>query len=66
MGFVSRYRQSTMHEPGKVIKHYGLADDPVKKGPFGYVPQTVNDDVSFRSSKAALHFLPFGFGFARD
>ena len=34
---IKKYRQSTIHEPGKMVKHYGLADDPVKNGPFGYV-----------------------------
>ena len=34
---IKKYRQSTIHEPGKIVKHYGLADDPVKNGPFGYV-----------------------------
>ena len=36
-----------MHEPGKIVKHYGLADDPVKEGPFGYVaPNVVDENVS--------------------
>lgn len=30
-----KYRQSTVHEPGKVVKHFGAADDPVPEGPFG-------------------------------
>ena len=37
---IKKYRQSTIHEPGKIVKHYGLADDKVKDGPFGYVAQS--------------------------
>ncbi len=35
---IKKYRQSSIHEPGKIVKHYGLYDDPVKEGPFGFVP----------------------------
>jgi hypothetical protein len=32
-----KYRQSAIHEPGRIVKHYGLADDvhPVPKDGFG-------------------------------
>lgn len=40
---IKKYRQSTIHEPGKIVKHYGLADDPVKQGPFGYVAQQIGE-----------------------
>jgi len=30
-----KYRQSTLHEPGKVVKHPGMADDSEPQGPFG-------------------------------
>ncbi len=32
---LKKYRQSTLHEPGKVVKHPGTADDPEREGPFG-------------------------------
>ncbi|GIL88535.1 hypothetical protein Vretimale_15344 [Volvox reticuliferus] len=32
---IKKYRQSTVHEPGKIIRHPGLAGDPVPAGPFG-------------------------------
>jgi len=35
---IKKYRKSTIHEPGKIIRHYGLADDEVPGGtdrPFG-------------------------------
>ncbi|QDZ23086.1 hypothetical protein HOP50_09g56260 [Chloropicon primus] len=40
---IKKYRQSTIHEPGKIVKHYGLADDVVKDGPFGYVANTIGE-----------------------
>ena len=36
---IKKYRQSTIHEPGKIVKHYGLSDDKVKDGLLGYVSQ---------------------------
>lgn len=30
-----KYRQSTLHVPGAIVKHFGTADDPVPAGPFG-------------------------------
>ncbi len=30
-----KYRQSTIHEPGNIIRHYGTADDKLPEGPFG-------------------------------
>lgn len=30
-----KYRQSTIHEPGKIVKHFGLASDPTPEGVFG-------------------------------
>ncbi|GLC45943.1 hypothetical protein PLESTF_000715000 [Pleodorina starrii] len=32
---IKKYRQSTVHEPGKIIRHPGFAGDPVPAGPFG-------------------------------
>lgn len=32
---IKKYRQSTVHEPGKIVRHPGHADDPVPQGPFG-------------------------------
>lgn len=32
---MKKYRLSTLHEPGKIVRHYGLADDPLMEGPFG-------------------------------
>ena len=43
---IKKYRQSTIHEPGKIVKHYGLADDSVKEGPFGFVAQANHSDDS--------------------
>ena len=43
---IKKYRQSTIHEPGKIVKHYGLADDKVKNGPFGYVAQGGGESVN--------------------
>lgn len=34
-GEQKKYRQSTLHEPGKVVRHPGAADDPLPQGPFG-------------------------------
>ena len=30
-----KYRQSTLHEPGKVVRHPGTANDLLPEGPFG-------------------------------
>ena len=30
-----KYRQSTLHQPGVAVKHYGFANDAVPQGPFG-------------------------------
>ena len=30
-----KYRQSTVHEPGKILRHFGTADDKIPDGPFG-------------------------------
>uniref|UniRef100_A0A7S2VV15 EFHB C-terminal EF-hand domain-containing protein n=1 Tax=Chlamydomonas chlamydogama TaxID=225041 RepID=A0A7S2VV15_9CHLO len=30
-----KYRQSTVHEPGIIVRHYGAAEDPLPEGPFG-------------------------------
>jgi hypothetical protein len=30
-----RYRQSRLHEPGKIYKHFGTVEDKVPEGPFG-------------------------------
>ncbi len=30
-----KYRQSTLHEPGKIVRHYGAAGDAEPEGPFG-------------------------------
>ena len=30
-----KYRQSTLHEPGKIVRHPGAANDPQLEGPFG-------------------------------
>ena len=32
---MKKYRLSTLHEPGRIVRHYGLADDPLMAGPFG-------------------------------
>ncbi|KAG2486271.1 hypothetical protein HYH03_015095 [Edaphochlamys debaryana] len=32
---IKKYRQSTVHEPGRIVRHPGLADDPLPDGPFG-------------------------------
>ncbi|KAG2450939.1 hypothetical protein HYH02_004212 [Chlamydomonas schloesseri] len=32
---IKKYRQSTVHEPGKIVRHPGQADDPTPQGPFG-------------------------------
>ena len=32
---IKKYRQSVVHEPGAVVRHYGMADDKVMAGPFG-------------------------------
>lgn len=36
-----KYRQSTVHEPGKIVKHFGTADDPIPEGPFGNKTQSL-------------------------
>jgi len=41
---IKKYRQSTVHEPGKIVRHQGLADDPVQAGPFG-MTTVAGDDV---------------------
>jgi len=36
---ISKYRKSTIHEPGKIVKHYGAANNVIphpKDEPFGY------------------------------
>lgn len=30
-----KYRQSVLHEPGRIVRHFGLADDALHLGPFG-------------------------------
>ncbi|GAX80864.1 hypothetical protein CEUSTIGMA_g8299.t1 [Chlamydomonas eustigma] len=30
-----KYRQSTLHEPGRIVRHYGTAEDALQEGPFG-------------------------------
>jgi len=30
-----KYRQSTLHKPGQIVRHPGAADDPLPEGPFG-------------------------------
>ena len=30
-----KYRQSTLHEPGRIVRHPGAATDPEPQGPFG-------------------------------
>ncbi|KAK9804914.1 hypothetical protein WJX72_011725 [[Myrmecia] bisecta] len=30
-----KYRQSTLHEPGKIVKHFGSANNAVPEGPYG-------------------------------
>ncbi len=35
-----KYRLLSVHEPGKIARHYGAADDPVPEGPFGAVSKT--------------------------
>ena len=30
-----KYRQSTIHEAGKIVRHPGSAGDPLPEGPFG-------------------------------
>ncbi|GMH38274.1 hypothetical protein BSKO_06158 [Bryopsis sp. KO-2023] len=32
---IQKYRQSTVHEPGQTVRHWGVAADPVPKGTFG-------------------------------
>ena len=32
---IRKYRQTAIHEPGKMARHFGAADDPVPQGPFG-------------------------------
>eukprot|EP00798_Chlamydomonas_sp_ICE-L_P007391 gene7391-517_t len=32
---LKKYRQSTLHEPGKIVKHPGLADDTIPGGTYG-------------------------------
>lgn len=30
-----KYRQSVLHEPGKIVRHFGVAEDPLHEGSFG-------------------------------
>ena len=30
-----KYRQSVLHEPGKIVRHFGVAEDPIQEGCFG-------------------------------
>ena len=30
-----KYRQSVLHEPGKIVRHFGVAEDPLPEGNFG-------------------------------
>lgn len=30
-----KYRQSVLHEPGKIVRHFGVAEDPLHEGNFG-------------------------------
>lgn len=30
-----KYRQSVLHEPGKIVRHFGVAEDPIHEGSFG-------------------------------
>ncbi|KAA6430086.1 MAG: flagella associated [Trebouxia sp. A1-2] len=30
-----KYRQSVLHEPGKIVRHFGTAEDPLPEGSFG-------------------------------
>ena len=30
-----KYRQSVLHEPGKIVRHFGVAEDPLPEGSFG-------------------------------
>lgn len=30
-----KYRQSVLHEPGKIVRHFGVAEDPLPVGSFG-------------------------------
>ncbi|KAL3146785.1 hypothetical protein ABBQ38_014767 [Trebouxia sp. C0009 RCD-2024] len=30
-----KYRQSVLHEPGKIVRHFGVAEDPIHEGCFG-------------------------------
>ncbi|GFR51165.1 hypothetical protein Agub_g13522 [Astrephomene gubernaculifera] len=32
---IKKYRQSVVHEPGKIIRHPGVAEDPIPPGPYG-------------------------------
>lgn len=34
-GDIKKYRQSTLHEPGAIVRHPGQAEDPVPQGVFG-------------------------------
>lgn len=34
-GDIKKYRQSTLHQPGVIVRHPGAANDPLPQGPFG-------------------------------
>lgn len=46
-GEQKKFRQSTIHQPGQVVRHHGAADDAVPEGPFGVPTRSrVGDDIA--------------------
>ena len=41
---IKKYRQAAVQEPGTIFRHYGVADDQVKEGPFGVASVRMPDD----------------------
>ena len=41
---IKKYRQAAVQEPGTIFRHYGVADDEVKEGPFGVASVRMPDD----------------------
>ena len=63
---MKKYRLSTLHEPGRIVRHYGLADDPIMDGPFGrsafsYGEDGVSDVIKSRHGEVRRLINSYGF-----
>ena len=56
-----KYRQSVLHEPGKIVRHFGVAEDPLQEGGFGRATiarpgETVADYIKSYPQSSLAHW----------